>query len=343
MSSSTTTRPPTSERRRVLAAPDSFKGTFGAIDVAAAMARGIEAAGLNADICPAADGGEGTMAALLSACGGQTVTERVHDPLGREIEASFALLPGGDTAVIEIAQASGLALVTEAERDPERASTRGTGELILAAARAGARSILVAAGGSATTDGGVGAITAIEEAGGLDGLRLTVLCDVRTPWELAAEVFAPQKGADAAAVRRLAQRLERLAARFPRDPRGVPLSGSAGGLSGGLWAAFNARLELGASFVLDAVGFDQRLRIANAVVSGEGQLDAQSFLGKVIGEIAARTREAGVPLHAIVGRSRMELADARSAGLEGVSEASTLEEIEATAHHVAGEIAGQDR
>jgi glycerate 2-kinase len=233
--------------------------------------------------------------------------------------------------------------VTEGERDPERASTRGTGELILAAARAGARSILVATGGSATTDGGVGAITAIEEAGGLDGPRLTVLCDVRTPWELAAEVFAPQKGADDAAVRRLAQRLEQLAARFPRDPRGVPLSGSAGGLSGGLWAAFNARLELGASFVLDAVGFDLRMRIANAVVSGEGQLDAQSFLGKVIGEIAARTREAGVPLHAIVGRSRMELADARSAGLEGVSEASTLKEIEATSHHVAAEIAGQDR
>src|SRR5918994_5349092 len=160
MSSSTTTRQPTSERR-VLAAPDSFKGTFSALEVAASMARGIEAAGLNADTCPAADGGEGTMAALLSACGGQTVTEQVHDPLGREIEASFALLPGGDTAVIEIAQASGLALVTGGERDPERASTRGTGEVIVAAARAGARSILVATGGGATPEGGGGGATGV--------------------------------------------------------------------------------------------------------------------------------------------------------------------------------------
>src|SRR6478735_8548176 len=166
--------------RPVLVAPDSFKGTFRATEVAAAIGRGLESAGLRPpDLCPVADGGEGTMEALLTALGGETAGARVHDPLGREVDAGFALLEGGGTAVVEGAQASGLGLVAEAERDAEAASSRGTGELIAAA-------VLLACGGSATTDGGAGAIEALTEAGGLRGARLVCLCDVRTPFERAA-------------------------------------------------------------------------------------------------------------------------------------------------------------
>jgi glycerate kinase len=296
------------------------------------MARGLEAAGiLAADRCPVADGGEGSMEVLLLALGGETAAARVHDPLGREIDAGFALVEEGGTAIVETAQASGLALVAEDERDAEAASTYGTGELILAAAQTGARVVLVSVGGSATTDGGAGAIEAIREGGGLGGAKLVVLCDVRTPWERAAAVFGPQKGADPAAVRRLARRLARLAGRLPRDPRGVPMTGCAGGLSGGLWAAFGAALEPGAGFVLDALGFDERMRAARAVVTGEGRLDGQSLLGKVVGEIGNRCRQAGIPLHAIVGENAMDPFDARRVDLQSISEARTLAEVEVAA------------
>src|SRR5205085_7900023 len=173
----------------------SFKGTLRATEVAAALARGLEAAGWPVEACPVADGGEGTMEVLLTALGGETAAAPVHDPLGRELTAGFGLLEDGGTAVVETAQASGLELVAEDERDPVAASTAGTGELIVAAVDAGAAVVLVGVGGSATTDGGAGAIRAIEHAGGLRGTRLVVLCDARTPFERAAEVVGPQKGA----------------------------------------------------------------------------------------------------------------------------------------------------
>jgi glycerate kinase len=259
----------------------------------------------------------------------------VHDPLGREIDAGFGLVDDGGTAIVETAQASGLGLVAEDERDAEAASTQGTGELILAAVEAGADVILVSVGGSATTDGGAGAVEAIEAGGGLGGARLVVLCDVRTPFERAAPVFAPQKGADADAVARLAERLDVLAGRLPRDPRGIPMTGAAGGLSGGLWAAFGARLEPGAAFVLDTVGFDERMRAAHAVVTGEGRLDSQTLQGKVVGEIGTRTRQAGVPLHAIVGEDALGAFDARRIDLQHILQAGTLEEIEAAGRQLA--------
>ena len=188
--------------RPVLVAPDSFKGTFRATEVAAAIGRGLESAGLAPpDLCPVADGGDGTMEVLLTALGGDTAAARVHDPLGRELEAAYALIEDGGTAVIEMARASGLALVEPDERDAVAASTRGTGELIAAAVADGAQVVLVACGGSATTDGAAGAIEAIEAAGGLGGARIVCLCDVRTPFERAAEVFGPQKGADPATVK----------------------------------------------------------------------------------------------------------------------------------------------
>ncbi|HEV2776593.1 MAG TPA: glycerate kinase [Solirubrobacteraceae bacterium] len=314
---------------RALVAPDSFKGTFAAPTVARALAEGFAQAGWDADECPVADGGEGTLALLVDALGGELVEVRASDPLGRRVDCAFGLVDGGATAIVETAEASGLARVTREERDAWRASTAGTGELILAAAGTGAREILVAVGGSATTDGGAGAIAAIRAGGGIGDARLRVLCDVEAAFEDAPQIFGPQKGADAATVARLEQRLAQLAATLPRDPRGVAFGGCAGGLSGGLWAAFGAQLCAGASAILDALGVDERMRAAQLVVAGEGCLDEQSFGGKIVGELVRRAGAAGVPIHAVVGTSRLSDDAAARAGLAGVWTASTLEQVRA--------------
>jgi glycerate kinase len=312
----------------VLVAPDSFKGTLRATEVAAAIGRGLESEGVPVDLCPVADGGEGTMEVLVTALGGETRGAEVSDPLGRPARAGFALIEEGGTAIVEMAAASGLGRVAEDERDAEAASTAGTGELILAAIEEGAQVVVVGAGGSATTDGGEGAIAAIEDGGGLRGARLVVLCDVRTPFERAAVEFAPQKGADAEAVNRLDARLREIARRLPRDPTGVPMTGAAGGLSGGLWAAFGAHLEPGAPFILDALGFDARMRAARAVVVGEGKMDASTLRGKAAAEIAVRARQAGVTAHAITGRNELGSFDVRILALERILEAGTPEALE---------------
>jgi glycerate kinase len=309
-----------------LVAPDSFKGTFSAREVAAAIAAGLRAAGRETEELPVADGGEGTMEVLVSALGGEVRTVTAGDPLGRPVEASFALLPDG-AAVVETAQASGLGLIPEEERDAWAASTRGTGELIVAAVEAGAERVIVTVGGSATTDGGAGALEALEGAG-LEP-ELDVLCDVRTPYEQAARVFGPQKGADPALVRRLERRLHRLAEKLPRDPRGEPMTGAAGGLSGGLWAGQGARLLPGAAYVLDAIGFDERMRGAAFVVTGEGRLDEQTLQGKIVGEVAVRCRQGGVACHAVVGRNELDPFQARVLDLASVTEAGTPAELEA--------------
>lgn len=324
--------------RPVLVAPDSFKGTFRASEVAGAIGRGLERAGLMPpDLCPVADGGEGTLDALLPGLGGEVVAAPAHDPLGRELRSGFGLVEDGATAIVETAAASGLGLVAEDERDAWAASTYGTGELIAAAARGGARVILVAVGGSATTDGGAGALEAIADAGGLGGARLVVLCDVRVPFEDAPRVFGPQKGADPAMVRRLEQRLAALATTWPRDPRGVPMTGGAGGLSGALWAVHGAVLEPGAPWILEALDFDRRMRAARAVVTGEGKLDEQTLQGKLVGEIGTRARQAGVPLHAVVGTDALDPFGKRMIDLMRVIEATDLAALEA-----AGEALGAD-
>lgn len=321
---------------RLLVAPDSFKGTFRAPQVAAAIGRGVERAGLEPpDLCPVADGGEGTAEALVLALGGSTAGAAAHDPLGRPVQAGFVLVEGGGTAVVEVAAASGLGLVSEAERDAEAASTYGTGEVIASAIDAGAQVVLVAVGGSGTTDGGVGAIEAIAERGGLRGASLVLLCDVRTPFEKAAEVFGPQKGADPATVERLTARLHALAQTWPRDPRGQPMTGAAGGLSGGLWAALGAKLEPGAPFVLDALGFDARMREAGAVIVGEGRMDATTLEGKIAGEIAVRARQAGVPCHAVCGQNALSPFDQRILDIQRIVEATTLSELESAGEHLA--------
>jgi glycerate kinase len=319
--------------RPVLVAPDSFKGTMDAVEVAAAIARGLRAAGREAIELPVADGGEGTMDVLLTVLGGRRRTESVQDPLGREIEAAWALLDDG-RAVVEMAQASGLRLVKEGERDAWAASTYGTGELIVAAAEAGAERVIVSVGGSATTDGGAGAEEALDDAGVSPALE--VLCDVRTPWERAPSVFGPQKGADAAMVKRLEKRLDELATRAPRDPRGEPMTGAAGGLSGGLYAFRNARLVPGAAYVLDAIGFDERMREAAYVVTGEGCLDDQTLQGKIVGEVATRCRQSGVTCHAVVGKDDLEPFKARILDLASVREAGSPEELEAAGRELAG-------
>jgi glycerate kinase len=323
------------QERPVLVAPDSFKGTYRAAEVAGAIGRGLERAGLMPpDLCPLADGGEGTMEALMLALGGDCVAVDVHDPLGRPVQAQYGLVEDGGTAVVEMAAASGLHLVAEEERDAEAASTYGTGELIAAAVAAGAGVVLVGVGGSATTDGGAGAIEAIEEHGGLHGARLVVLCDVRTPFERAPAVFGPQKGADPGTVAKLEQRHATLAAGWPRDPRGVPMTGAAGGLSGGLWAVHGAALEPGAPWVLDALDFDARMRASRAVVTGEGKLDEQTLEGKLVGEIGTRTRQAGVPLHAIVGTDSLDGFGKRIIDLQVVQEATDIPELEAAGEHL---------
>ena len=318
-----------------LVAPDSFKGTFSAREVAEAIGRGVESAGGLADLCPAADGGEGTAEVLLGALGGERRTAPAHDALGRPIEAGYALLRDGTEAVVEVAAASGLSQVDEADRDAERASSAGTGELIAVAAAGGARRILVAAGGSATTDGGRRAIDAIEDAGGLGDARLEVLCDTSVPFERAAEVFAPQKGASPEQVERLTSRLVAEAGALPRDPRGRVLTGAAGGLSGGLWAAFNAHLVPGATFVLGVIGFDRRLESADAVITGEGRLDAQSREGKLTGEIARRCRAAQVQCHVIAGEIALAPEDEAALGFATLAYASSAESITGAAERIA--------
>jgi glycerate 2-kinase len=316
----------------ILVAPDSFKGTYSAAEVARAIGRGLEAAGRPVDLCPVADGGEGTLEALLPAIDGRLCTATVSDPLGRPIEAAYAL--GDGVAVVETAAASGLGLVEPDERDAIAASTAGTGELIAAAVAAGARTVYLGVGGSATTDGGAGALKAIHEAGGLRDARIVVLCDVRTPFEQAARVFAPQKGADTDAVAQLTRRLNEQARRLGRDPRGVPMTGAAGGLSGGLWAELGAELLPGAQFVLDAVDFDRRMRRARAVITGEGKLDQQSLAGKVVSEVSTRARQAGVPCHAIVGTRELDSFGVRVLDLQAVLEAGTPRQISAAARRL---------
>ncbi|HWD65488.1 MAG TPA: glycerate kinase [Solirubrobacteraceae bacterium] len=317
----------------VLVAPDSFKGTLSASQVGEAVARGLRAAGADAAVQPLGDGGEGTLEVLAPALGLERRAAMVSDPLGREIEAEYGFGDAG--AVVETAAASGLGLVTAAERDAMAASTRGTGELIAAAARDGARRILVAVGGSATTDGGRGAIAAIREAGGLGEAKLIVLCDVRTPFEDAARVFAPQKGASPDQVARLSRRLHQLARSYARDPRGLPFTGAAGGLSGGLWAEFGAQLTPGAQFVLDEIGFDVRMRQARAVITGEGKLDFQSLAGKAVAEVATRCRQAGVPCHAVVGKLELDLFSRRILDLQMVLEAGTPADLERAGRELA--------
>ncbi len=285
---------------RVLVAPDKFKGTASADAVCAAIATAIESSGAEAVVQPLADGGEGTLASL----GGANRNLTVSGPLGEPVDARWRL-GSGRTAVVEMAEASGLQLVGGAEgNDAVAASTQGTGELISAAIKRGARQIIVAVGGSATTDGGWGALQAMHPIERLRGVDIVVACDVRTRFVEAAELFGPQKGATPAQVELLRRRLVRLAQVY-QEERGIDVTslrhgGAAGGLAGGL-ASVGARLLNGFEVVADAVDLYGQIEAADLVVTGEGLVDQSSLDGKVVGGVCALAADAGVPVVVIAG------------------------------------------
>lgn len=325
------------DERPVLVAPDKFKGTLEAAAVTTAIADGLARHGIATDTCRIADGGEGTLETIVETGGGEIVECAAVDALERPLDSRFALLDDR-TALVQSADAIGLTLIDERERDAVVASSRGVGELIAAAAAGGATHVLVAVGGTASTDGGRGAIEVLRDHGlvGRSGPlkkcpRLTVLCDVRAAWEQAADVFAAQKGAQLEQREQLARRLDDLALELPSDPRGRLMTGAGGGLSGGLWAAAGGELKSGAGWVLDRLGFTGRMLASRAVITGEGALDRQTLLGKAVGEVATRARQNGVPCHAIVGRMRMSEFDARILDLESVTEAGDPAAIAAAA------------
>lgn len=349
---------------RLLIAPDSFKETLTAAEAAEAIARGVRAALPDAelDLCPMADGGEGTVDAMVNATGGRMHTAEVRGPLGRPVTARWGTLGGrttGRTAVIEMAAAAGLALVPRDERDPMRATTFGVGQLIVAALDAGCDQIVLGIGGSATSDGGLGALQAIGvglsdhagrpiapgAAGGdllrlagvdaskrdrrLDDVGLRIACDVTNPLfgpNGAAAVYAPQKGAMLEQVDQLDAGLRRLATLLGGDPE-APGMGAAGGLGYGLIALCGGRLERGIELVMDAVDFDRRLERADLVITGEGKLDHQSSAGKTCLGIADRAAAHDKPTLALVGQRDAET-DPAALGL-------------AACHAIVGEIADE--
>lgn len=322
---------------RVVVAPAAFKGALPASSAARAIAAGVRLAipGAVTVALPVADGGEGTLEALVAATGGRRRGVTVADPLGRPVEAGLGELAGG-VAVIELAQAAGYELLTDRERDPEATTTRGAGEMIRAALDLGLRRIIVGLGGSATTDGGLGlaaalGVRALDASGAelagrgsdmarvaaldlsgrdprLDDTAIQVACDVDNPFHGprgAARVFGPQKGADPEGVERLDRGLANLAAVIReatgRDLQDLPGAGAAGGAAGGLAALLGAELAPGAPLVLDALGFAGRLEGADLCITGEGRLDDTSAGGKAPVAVAAACGAAGVPCVALCG------------------------------------------
>lgn len=305
--------------RRVLAAPDKFKGTATAHDIASAIGHACWEAGVDVVELPMSDGGDG----LLGVLGGANRTSQVTGPLGSPVDAAWRM--HGGTAVIEIAAASGLVLAGNVEgNDPLAATTAGVGELIDRALDANARRIIVGLGGSATTDGGYGAIRAMNGIARLENVELLVACDVETRFVDAARVFAPQKGATPSEVKLLTNRLQRLvqmfAEEFNVDIAELRGGGAAGGLAGAL-AALGGRLVPGVELVADELDlFDHLVAeppdVVDLVITGEGALDATSFDGKVVGGLLKFADEVGVPVVAVVGSADADVVEAWSGRLE---------------------------
>lgn len=323
---------------RIVVAPDKFRGSLSAADAARALARGARAADPSIDVVevPMADGGEGTVDALVAATGGEVRQTIVSGPLGRPVTARFGLLGDGRTAVLEMASASGLALVDPKDRDPLRTSTRGTGQLLLAAIDAGASRIILGIGGSATNDGGAGFAQAIgyrlldgegdelhPGGGGLSrlsridasnvdsrihGVTISVACDVDNPLcgpRGASAVFGPQKGADPAMIAVLDRNLAHLATLIARDigheVADRPGAGAAGGLGAALISFAGATLQVGVDLVARAVDLEAKIRGSDLVLTGEGAIDASSGAGKTAVGVARIARSLGVPTIGIAG------------------------------------------
>lgn len=328
------------DKRTVLFAPDSFKGSLTSVQVARALADGWSRArpGDTPLLCPLADGGEGTLEAIAAAGGWVWQRAEVHDPLGRAITARWLRSDDGASAIIEMAEASGLSRVAPEERNAVEASSVGTGEAIRAALDAGVTSIVLGIGGSATTDGGAGLLRGLgaradrdEASADLDDLDprlasvdLAVACDVSNPLlgpNGAAAVYGPQKGASAADVveldRRLAIYADALEAAAGQRIRETPGAGAAGGVGFGLLAIaerfHSFALQSGVELLMDATHFDARLAEADLVVTGEGRIDAQTAFGKTALGVASRAAEAGVPCVAVGGGVEPEGIDALAA------------------------------
>lgn len=339
---------------KILLVPDSFKGTLSSRQVCQVMAGQLRRFFPQAQVksIPVADGGEGSVEAFLAAAGGERRTRTVTGPFGEPVEAFYGILGDGRTAVIEMAACAGLPLA-EGRLNPERATTYGVGELLLAAKEAGCTKAILGLGGSCTNDGGVGAAAALGAkftradgaafvpSGGtlgeiaaldvspvaqaLQGMELTAMCDIDNPLygeAGAAAVFAPQKGADAAMVARLdagLRHLGQVSARcLGRDFSHLPGTGAAGGLGFGMAAFCGAQLRMGIDAVLDAVGFDSLLPGTDMVFTGEGKIDSQSARGKVVSGVAVRCRKAGVPVVAVVGQIGQGFEEMYQQGLTAV-------------------------
>ena len=322
---------------RVVVAPDSFKGSVSALGVAEAMERGVRAVFPEAEVVkvPIADGGEGTVEALVAATGGRFEERTVRGPLGEPVRARWGVLGSGQ-AVIEVAAASGLPLVPKDRRDPRVTTTYGTGELVRAALELGLRKLVVGIGGSATNDGGTGLARALGvrfldaagsdlpeggaalarlariELSGLDprlaSAEVMVACDVDNPLtgpRGASAVYGPQKGATPEVVRELDAALSHYAvvarAATGRDVANLPGAGAAGGLGAGLLFFTPARLRPGVGLVLEATDFDARVRGADLVITGEGRTDFQTAMGKAPVGVAAAAKRHGVPVVCLAG------------------------------------------
>ena len=322
---------------KIVIASDSFKGSMSSLDVATAASAGVIEVYPDSEIVSVnvADGGEGTVEAIVDALGGEIVKVQVSDPLGRKIETSYGI--AGETAILEMAAASGLPLLTVEERNPWATSTLGTGEMIMDAISRGCRKFLVGIGGSATNDAGVGMLQAMgfrfydangelitQGCGGMLGSiariddslvsaavkesQFTVACDVDTPFcgpEGAAPVFAPQKGADAAMVKRLDEGMASFAKviteKYAIDVVPVAGAGAAGGMGGAFRAFLGATLKKGIDMVLDAIDFDTTIQGANLVITGEGKVDFQTAKGKTAAGVLNRAKQQHIPVVAIGG------------------------------------------
>ncbi len=323
---------------KIIAAPDSYKGSLTAMEAAEAMAEAVLEIDSHMEVLmlPAADGGEGTMTAMVNATGGKLVVQCVEDPLGREIPACYGVLGDGKTCVIEIAEASGLTLLKDSERNPLIASSYGTGELIRHALDAGYRRFIIGLGGSATNDGGAGMLEALgmkfldrsgkilaRGGGALSELAqidiagfdpriaestFRIACDVENPLigeNGASAVFGPQKGASSETVRQLDDNLRNFAD-VVEEVTGVALhqkkgAGAAGGAGGAMQAFFAGDMQRGVDVVLEAIAFKAHLKLADLILTGEGKTDHQTLSGKTPLGIAEACKKAGKPVILISG------------------------------------------
>lgn len=358
---------------KIVIAPDSFKGSLSSAEVCRAMGAGVrEVMGEEVEISlvPMADGGEGTVQAVVAATGGKLLEVLVKDPLGRPVTAVIGLTGGGSTAVLEMAAASGLPLLKEGERNPLRTSTFGTGQLIKAALDLEVKRIILGIGGSATNDGGMGMAHALgaifRDAGGrelkdggeflgqLDSIDLSgldprlqtteilVACDVNNPLtgpKGASVVYGPQKGATPEMVKMLDAGLLNLA-RVVEKSLGIsinelPGAGAAGGLGGGAVAFLKAKMKPGVELVMDVTGFREKLKDSFLVITGEGRIDAQSVFGKTITGIAKAARKLKIPVLAVGGSLGEDYQKLYLTGIAGiiaaVSRPMTMEEAIADA------------